>query len=340
MPSQKFMVALLLLFGAACVLAFLLIDTPPSGGWRPTKVVIAKGSSSTQAARLLAEKKVLQHPLLFRMLVLGTMTGKRMKFGEYSFPEPPSAVEVWRKLVGGEVTRYSVTIPEGSNLYDIAELLGSLELVDPEEFLEAASSPVLLRRLGIPGSTAEGFLFPETYLLVKSMSAENILEGMARQFHRRFLPEWETRAREAGFSLLQLVTIASIIEKETGIEEEKPLVSAVIRNRLARGMPLQMDPTVIYGLRSFGEELTKKDLLEPSPYNSYRNRGLPPGPIANPGLSALRAAVFPADTEYLFFVSRNDGSHTFSKTLQEHNVGVASYRKERTAEERGEAGGR
>jgi UPF0755 protein len=330
MVSQKFKIALVALLAAACVLTFLLLDTPPSKDWKVAKVVIPKGRSSSEAARLLAAANVLQHPYIFRILVLGTLTANQLKFGEYLFPEPPSAVDVWRKLVGGEITRYSVTIPEGSNLYDIAEILRDLDLVDREKFLESAASTDLLRRLNIPGATVEGFLFPDTYLLEKSMSAEDILEVMIRQFRRKFLPEWETRARESGLSLLQVVTLASIIEKETGVEEEKPLVSAVIRKRLSLGMPLQMDPTVIYGLKRFGEELTKIDLQAPSPYNSYRNRGLPPGPIANPGISALKAALFPADAEYLFFVSRNDGSHRFSKTLQEHNQGVASYRKEKT----------
>lgn len=313
-------------------MAFMLMDTPPSRDWRLAKVVIPKGSTTLEVARLLSEGKVLQHPLVFRMLILGTMTGRRLKFGEYSFPEPPSAVEVWRKLFRGEVTRYSVTIPEGSNLYDIAKILGDLELVEPEKFLETAASAHVLRRMGIPGTTAEGFLFPETYLLERAMSAEDIMEVMARQFRRKILPEWEDKAREAGFSLLQLVTIASIVEKETGVEDEKPIVSAVIRRRLSLGMPLQMDPTVIYGLRRFGDELTKKDLQTPSPYNTYMNRGLPPGPIANPGASAIKAAAFPADTDYLYFVSRNDGSHRFSRTLREHNEGVESYRKDKTTE--------
>jgi len=332
MSSQKLKVALVLLLGMASLFAFLLMDTPPSKSWRMAKVVIPKGSTSSEVARLLAEGKVLQHPLVFRMLILGTMTGKRLKFGEYSFPEPPSAVEIWKKLFRGEVTRYSVTIPEGSNLYDIAKILGDVDLVDPEKFLQTAASPDVLGRLGIPGVTAEGFLFPDTYLFEKSMSAEDILEAMARQFHRKVLPEWEVRAREMGFSLLQFVTIASIVEKETGVEEEKPIVSAVIRKRISLRMPLQMDPTVIYGLKRFGEELTKKDLQTPSPYNSYLNRGLPPGPIANPGISALKAALFPADTDYLYFVSRNDGSHKFSRTLREHNEGVTSYRKDKTAD--------
>jgi UPF0755 protein len=333
MPSQKLKVALVLLLGAATLFAFLLMDTPPSGDWKLAKVVIPKGSSTSEVTRLLAKGKVLQHPLVFRALVIGTMTGKRLRFGEYSFPEPASAVEVWRKLFRGEVTRYTVTVPEGSNIYDIAKILGGLELIEPEKFLETATSAHILRRMGIPGATAEGFLFPETYLLERAMSAEDVMEVMARQFRRKILPEWEDKAREDGFSLLQLVTIASIIEKETGVKDEKPIVSAVIRRRLSLGMPLQMDPTVIYGLRRFGDELTKKDLLTPSPYNTYLNRGLPPGPIANPGSSALMAAAFPADTDYLYFVSRNDGSHRFSRTLQEHNEGVESYRKDKEASE-------
>jgi len=330
--SQGRKAFLVLLLAAIVVLAFLLMDTPSSKDWRPATALVPRGSSSSEVSRLLAAKNILRHPLIFRMLVVGTRTGKRMRHGEYSFPDPPSAVEVWWKLYRGEVTHYAVTVPEGSNLYDIAEILGRRELADPGKFLETAASPAVLRRLGIPGATAEGFLFPETYQLEKSMSAEDILEIMARQFRQRFLPEWEARAREAGYSLLEIVTIASIIEKETGVKEEEPLVSAVIRNRLALGMPLQMDPTVIYGLKRFGAELTKKDLQTQSPYNSYVNRGLPPGPIANPGISAIRAALFPADADYLYFVSRNDGSHAFSRTLQEHNRGVASYRKEKSTE--------
>jgi UPF0755 protein len=327
MASQRLKASLAGLSGAVVVFAFLLMDTPPSKGWEAASVVIPKGSSSSEVAQLLEDEGVLQHPIVFRALVLATMSAKHLKFGEYSFPNPPTSVEVWRKIYRGEVTRYTVTVAEGANLYDIARILDDLDLADPEEFLENASSEGIVRWLGIPGDTAEGFLFPDTYLLDKSMSCKDILEVMVRRFRRKFLPEWEDLARKDGFSLLDIVTIASIIEKETGIPEERPLVSAVIRNRLSLKMPLQMDPTVIYGLRRFGVDLTKKDLKTQSPYNSYRNRGLPPGPIANPGLPAIKAAVFPADTDYLYFVSRNDGSHKFSRTLSEHNLGVASFRR-------------
>lgn len=312
----------------AAAAAFLLFDRPSASSWHTAKVLIPKGSSSKEAARLLAAARVLSHPLAFRLLAAGTMTSRNLRFGEYAFPEPPSAFEVWRKLIEGDVLQHAVTIPEGSNLYDIAGILKEEELADPAEFLAAAASPAVLGRLEIPGATAEGFLFPDTYNFEKSMSCEEMIEAMARRFRRKVPGDLVEEGRKAGYSLLQIVTIASIIEKETGVEEEKPLVSSVIRNRLARHMPLQMDPTVIYGLRKFGIELSRKDLQAPSPYNSYLHRGLPPGPITNPGLTAIRAAVFPEASDYLYFVARGDGSHKFSKTLDEHNVAVVMYRKE------------
>ncbi len=248
-------------------------------------------------------------------------------YGEYLFPEPPSALTVWRKMVHGDVKRYVLAVPEGANIYDIAEEIDGIGLLDPDEFLAAATSPALLSRLGFAGPSAEGFLFPDTYVFVKPVTAEEVLGTMLRQFRKRFTDGMATKARAEGYSIPEVVTIASIIEKETGIDAERPLVSAVIRRRLAIGMPLQMDPTVIYGLRRFGENLTKKDLQARNPYNTYVNRGLPPGPIANPGLPSLEAALSPARTDYLYFVSRNDGSHVFSRTLSEHNRAVSRYQR-------------
>jgi UPF0755 protein len=318
-----FIIPLLVLF---FLLAFILTDTFPSKGWGAKKVNVPKRSTLPQVIDLLTEEGVLRHPRVFQLLVVGTMTGQRLKYGEYSFPTPPSTLDVWRKLVNGDVTRYYVTIPEGSTIFDIARSLSALDLADENAFLEAATSPDILRRVGISGPSAEGFLFPDTYLLIKYMSVEDILDVMVRQFRRKFTPDMEERARKAGFTVPEIVTIASIIEKETGLASEKPIISAVIRRRLILGMPLQMDPTVIYGLKRFGMPLTRADLRTPNPYNSYLNRGLPPGPIANPGHSALEAALAPADTDYLYFVSRRDGSHQFSRTLSEHNKAVATYR--------------
>jgi UPF0755 protein len=312
---------------AALLSAFLLFDTYPKGSWEGKLVLIPKGSPLPEVVRILRDGEILPHPLAFRALVLLTFSGRRLHYGEYAFPTPPSAFEAWRRLFRGDVIKYEVTVRPGENLYDVAKLFKEKNLVTAEAFLATAASPAILRRLEIPGESAEGYLFPDSYIFVKPVTPEEILETMVRQFRRKVPPDTEKRAREAGLSLHQVVTIASIIEKETGIEDEKPIVSAVIRRRLALGMALQMDPTVIYGVKRFDGTVTGKDLRTAGPYNTYLNRGLPPGPIANPGLAAIVAALNPSNSEYLFFVSRNDGSHTFSRTLSEHNRAVEQFRR-------------
>ena len=317
----------LAVLAVALLSAFLLFDTHPTGNWEGKLVLVPKGSPLPEVVGTLREGGVLPHPLAFRALVLLTFSGRRLHYGEYAFPTPPSTYEAWRRLVRGDVIKYEVTVPPGANLYDVAELLEGKKLASKETFLATAASPDVLRRLEIPGESAEGYLFPDKYTFVKPVTPEEILEFMVRQFRRKVPPDAEKRAKEAGLSLHQVVTIASIIEKETGVEKEKPIVAAVIRNRLALDMPLQMDPTVIYGVKRFDGTVTRKDLRTAGPYNTYLNRGLPPGPIANPGLAALAAALSPAKEEYLYFVSRNDGSHTFSRTLPEHNRAVEQFRR-------------
>jgi UPF0755 protein len=327
MPLRRWSIPALACLAAAGVLVFLLLGRPAREPWGLKKVHIPKGSNYPEIERILREAEVLRHPAAFRALVTVTLTGRKLQHGEYAFPAPPSALELWRKITAGDVAKYQVTVPDGSTLFDISRTLGELELADPDAFFAAATSRALVNRLGIPNDTAEGFLFPDTYLLVKDMKEEEILRIMFRRLTQKFPPDPEGSDPADGFTLREIVTIASIIEKETGVEAEKPLVSSVIRRRLALGMPLQMDPTVIYGLKKFGQPLTRKDLLTPNPYNTYLNRGLPPGPIANPGLSSLMAAIRPAETKYLYFVSRNDGTHRFSETLAEHNRAVAEYRR-------------
>ena len=307
--------------------AFLLLDTNPKGNWEGKLAVIPKGSPLPEVVRILREDGILPHPHAFRALVILTFSGRRLHYGEYAFPTPPSAFDAWRRLVRGDVIKYEVTVRPGANLFDVAELVKEKKLAAAEAFLAAATSPAVLRRLEIPGESAEGYLFPDSYTFVKPVTPEEIVELMVQQFRRKIPPDTEKRAKEAGFSLHQIVTIASIIEKETGIEQEKPIVSAVIRRRLALGMPLQMDPTVIYGAKRFDGTVTGKDLRKAGPYNTYLNRGLPPGPIANPGLPALAAALSPSNAEYLYFVSNNDGSHTFSRTLTEHIRAVEQFRR-------------
>ena len=312
---------------AALLAAFLLFDTYPTGSWEGKLVLVPKGSRLPDVVGIFRESGILPYPQAFRALVLLTFSGRRLHYGEYAFPNPPSAFEAWRRLVRGDVIKYEVTVPPGSNLYDVAELLEAKKLSSAEAFVAAATSPAVLRRLEIPGESAEGYLFPDSYNFVKPVTPEEILEFMVRQFRKKIPPDADKKAKEAGFSLHEVVTIASIIEKETGVEDEKPLVSAVIRKRLALGMPLQMDPTVIYGVKRFDGTVTGKDLRTAGPYNTYLNRGLPPGPITNPGLGSLDAALNPSRTEYLYFVSKNDGSHTFSRTLPEHIRAVEQFRR-------------
>jgi UPF0755 protein len=326
-PRRTGRTAALAFLATALLSAFLLFDTQPTGSWDGKLVLIPKGSPLPEVVGILRESGVLPHPQAFRALVLLTFSGRRLHYGEYAFPTPPSAFEAWRRLVRGDVIKYEVTVHPGANLFDVAELLEKNKLVTAETFLAAAASPAVLRRLGIPGESAEGYLFPESYIFVKPVTPEEILEFMVRQFRRKVPPDAEERAMSAGLSLHQVVTIASIVEKETGVAGEKPIVSAVIRNRLDLGMPLQMDPTVIYGVKRFDGTVTREDLRTVGPYNTYLNRGLPPGPIANPGQAALEAALAPSKAEYLYFVSNNDGSHTFSRTLPEHNRAVERFRR-------------
>jgi len=312
---------------------FFLFDTHPAKNWEGKLMLVPKGSPLPEVVGILRDEGILPHPIAFRALVLITFSGRRLHYGEYAFPTPPSAFEAWRRLVRGDVIKYEITVPPGANLYDVAGQIAGKKLAKAEAFLDAAVSPAVLRRLEIPGESAEGYLFPDSYVFVKPVTPEEIVEFMVRQFRRKLPPDAEMRAGEAGFSLHQVVTIASIIEKETGVEREKPIVSAVIRRRLALGMPLQMDPTVIYGVKRFDGTVTREDLRAAGPYNTYRNRGLPPGPIANPGPAALDAALNPSKEDYLYFVSRNDGSHTFSRTLPEHNRAVERFRRSVREEE-------
>jgi UPF0755 protein len=228
-------------------------------------------------------------------------------------------------MVLGKGIFQSVTIPEGLTVREIAELLGKMQIADGAKFLALAAESELLQSLGLDHGGLEGYLFPDTYYFTPATPEREILLAMAEQFRKAIRPLLAQRDDGIGLSPHEIVTLASVVEKETGVEAERPLVSAVFHNRLKRQMPLQSDPTVIYGLKKFDGNLTRKDLREPSPYNTYRITGLPPGPICNPGLSSIRAALYPADVPFLYFVSKNDGTHLFSESLAEHNRAVKTY---------------
>jgi len=214
---------------------------------------------------------------------------------------------------------------------ELARLLESERLARAEDVMTAAASERLRQALGVEAPSLEGYLFPDTYFFSPLDGTEKVLAAFVGRFHKVFTPEMAAEARKAGFSVHQIVTLASVTEKETAREEERPLVSAVFRYRLRLGMPLQADPTVIYGIENFNGNLTRKDLETRTPYNTYTEPGLPPGPIANPGRSSLLAAIHPADVPYLYFVAREDGSHEFSTSLADHNRAVNRYQRSRHA---------
>jgi UPF0755 protein len=234
---------------------------------------------------------------------------------------------ILNKLVSGDVDYRRFSLPEGYSIFQAAELLEQKGYFTGAEFLEKCRDRAVLVRLGVKEESVEGYLYPATYNLSRGGNVEQLISQMIEQFERRFAELTAKKGGEAGLSRHAIVTLASLIEKEAVSSEEKPLISSVFHNRLKIGMPLQSDPTAVYGLRAFAGKISRADIERRSPYNTYLIKGLPPGPIGNPGAEALEAALHPADTNYLYFVARQDGTHQFSRTLEEHNRAVHRYLK-------------
>lgn len=310
------------------IYALLVFTLPPNFRGERRQVVIPQGVPFKGVARLLDEQGLLRSPTGFYLMArLMGVTGK-VQAGEYEMSTAMPPTIILHKLVTGDVMKYRVTIPEGYTIRQIASYLQEAGIIDgQEQFLAKAFSVEFAAGLGIEAKGVEGYLFPDTYLLPKGVSPSEIIKTMVGKFKRVYGPDFSRRAAELGMRDREVVILASIIEKETGVSEERPLISAVFHNRLKRGIPLCSDPTVIYGIADFDGNLRKKDLEQRTPYNTYLKKGLPPGPIANPGRSSLLAALYPAPVQYLYFVSRNDGSHYFSTTLREHNEAVWRYQQ-------------
>lgn len=295
-------------------------------------VAIRPGTSLDSASRLLATKGVIKYPWLLKSLFYYNRSQGKMKAGEYVFDRAMTPYQVYEKLLRGEQQYLVLTIPEGTNTLDLPVIFAK-KGIKPQDVQAAMKSPLVLAQLQSidPGiHSCEGFLFPETYFLTKTDDAQKILLVMIGQFKKKFLPQIKTRANELGMSVVNVITLASLIEKETGQGSERRLISGVFHNRLKHSMLLQCDPTVIYALRLNNEYkgfITRADLQKPSPYNTYVSAGLPPGPICNPGEAAILAAMNPETTDKLYFVSKNDGTHYFSATLQEHNRAVQQYQR-------------
>lgn len=291
-------------------------------------VEIPAGAGSSEIRRRLLDAQVVRDDFTLRAALRWTGSSRGLKAGEYQFDQPMSAVEVVDKLARGDVYGRRLTFREGLTIREMAQVYEDREFGTAKEFLEAAGNASLIRDLDPDAPDLEGYLFPETYSLPRGTPASRLIAVMVDRFRAAYTQELQDKAREQGLTTRQVVTLASLVEKETGKGEERPIVAAVYRNRMKIGMGMQADPTVVYALQKAGRydgNIRREDLAFDSPYNTYRYPGLPPGPIASPGKASLEAAVNPADVDYLYFVSRNDGSHVFARTLQEHNANVQEY---------------
>jgi UPF0755 protein len=311
-----------LLFGGFLVAHVFIAN---SSNPEPVELRVEQGEPFATVVRKLRVHGVISNEKLFSWWARLTGADKKIQWGVYRFEARVPPQEVLHRLVIGKRIFLTVTIPEGLTIKEIAELFAKMQIADRDKFLAVAADPELLATLGLQDKGLEGYLFPNTYQFTPLTSEKEVITTMAEQFRKASEPILAQLDTSMGLSRHEIITLASIIEKETGVEAERPLISAVFHNRLKRKMALQSDPTVIYGLKEFNGNLTRKDLKDHNPYNTYRIPALPPGPICNPSLASIKAALQPADVPYLFFVSKNDGTHIFSEDLESHNQAVKTH---------------
>lgn len=305
----------------------------PYKGYSGTEqfVTIRQGASSSEIGRQLASAQVLRDARSFRAALWWTGRGRSLKAGEYRFDHALTPLQVVDVLARGDVYTQRLTFPEGLNVEEMAKLYESHGFGRATDFIAAARNVKRVRQLDDKASDLEGYLFPETYALPRQTPAARLVDLMVDRFLAVYDDQMRARGAAQGLTMRQAVTLASLVEKETGKPEERPIVAAVYRNRMKVGMPMQADPTVVYALikaHRYDGNIRRDDLSLDSPYNTYRFPGLPPGPIASPGKASLEAALMPADVPYLYFVSRNDGSHVFARTLAEHDTNVRKFQIE------------
>ena len=301
-------------------------------------VEIPQGAGTADIGRRLVDAGVVKDPWTFRAAVWWTGDSRKLKAGEYRFDRPVSAVSVVEKIARGDVYGRRVTFPEGLTILEMAKVYESHGLGRAADFVAAARDVSRIAALDPGARDLEGYLFPETYMLPRGIPAARLIDQMVGRFLTVFTEEMRQQAMAQGRTVREVVTLASLVEKETAQPDERPLVAAVYRNRMKIGMGMQADPTVVYALQKAGRydgNIHKQDLAFDSPYNTYRYPGLPPGPIASPGKASLEAALSPADVKYLYFVSRNDGTHVFADSLEAHNRNVQKFQVDYFRAQRG-----
>jgi len=319
---------LFLLAVAVGAIAFYLTSRSFMGFEGERFIDIPKGTSTRGIAALLQREGVIRNEWVF-LGARALSPGTRLQAGEYRFNQPASAQEVLSRIGRGDIFYLELVVPEGQNMFDIAQDVKRLHVFSDAAFLKAARDVTTIRDLDPQATSLEGFLWPDTYRLARTTTPAQLCSVMTK----RFRAKW--KELNATANVHKVVTLASLIEREARMPADRPLVSSVFRNRLTEGMKLDCDPTTVYAALLEGRyrgKIYRSDLDNESAYNTYRHAGLPPGPIANPGLSSLKAALHPADTHYLYFVAKPDGSggHTFSATLAEHSEATAAYRRGQT----------
>ncbi|NBV49914.1 endolytic transglycosylase MltG [bacterium] len=312
---------------ATLALLFMLLNGHPSG--KTKDVLISRGLSLRAVSEVLHQEGLVTRPRLFSILLRVTQGNKRVRAGEFRFQMGANLMNHLRVLYNSDPITYGITVPEGWNVRQIASLLAEKQLGDAQKFVQIALDPASAKKLKLNTPHLEGFLYPDTYFFSRIDGEQKILDAMVGRFFQEYNSRFKDSIQASGMSLEKVVTLASIVEKETGQPSERPLIASVFFNRLKKGMRLQSDPTTIYGINNFNGNITKDDLRKFTPYNTYVISGLPPGPIASPGGAAIEAVLKPETSDYLYFVSNNNGTHFFSKTYKDHLKFVKEYQMNR-----------
>jgi peptidoglycan lytic transglycosylase G len=321
------LILFILLAGVAGIYLNIVADakTPAGTGAVEQVVMVRLGQGVKALSVMLYNKGIILHPIKFKLFARIRGYDKHVKAGEYKFSDAMTPEKILQIMVEGKVLLHRLTIPEGYNLRQIARAVEVAGLGTEDDFFKTATDPEFVQSQGIDAQTFEGYLFPDTYYFPINATPKDIIRTMIKRFREIFTSKWKERANVLGMTIHQVITLASIIEKEAGAAEERPVISSVFHNRLKRKMRLESDPTVIYGIEDYHGNITRKDLESPTPYNTYTMRGLPPGPISNTGVKAIEAALYPEDTQFLYFVSKKDGTHYFSTNFKEHERAVRRY---------------
>ena len=305
---------------------------PLSPKYHSVSLEITPGMTLNKISTLLEDRELVGNSLSFQLLAYLQEKQGQIQVGEYELSPSMTPIDILEVVTSGKTILHSVTIPEGYRITEIAALLEKKGLVEADKFILETQEKELIDSLGIVGDSVEGYLFPDTYNFSKNTSEKKIVQKFLEVYREKVSKhDLKKRAQSINYSFHQIITLASLIEKETGVDEERKLISSVFHNRLKKNMLLQTDPTVIYAIDNFDGNIRKKDLKIDSPYNTYMHRGLPPGPIASPGIKSIIAALEPSESDYLYFVSRKDGSHQFSSNLPDHNRAVQKYQLRRIA---------